>query len=144
MPGILVGVDGSDHSRRALRWAMHEAAQRGAPLTVMLVRAEEVRPATQIFWGVRDTAETSFDPDHARTVLKEFVDKAADETGEKVPEITVTVVRGDVAEELLSASRDADMLVVGSRGNGRFAKLLMGSVSSKVSHHAVVPVVVIP
>jgi nucleotide-binding universal stress UspA family protein len=122
---------------------MHEAAQRHVPLTVMTVRPEEVRPATQIFWGVRDTAEQSFDPDHARTLLREFVDKAADEAGEK-PEITVSVVMGDVAEELLKAARDADMLVVGSRGGGSFAKLLLGSVSSKVTHHAVGPVVVVP
>jgi nucleotide-binding universal stress UspA family protein len=144
MPGILVGVDGSDHSRRALAWAMHEAAQRHVPLTVMTVRPEEVRPATQIFWGVRDTAEQSFDPDLARRLLQEFVDKAADEAGEKVPEVTVSVVMGDVAEELLKAARDADMLVVGSRGGGSFAKLLLGSVSSKVTHHAVGPVVVVP
>jgi nucleotide-binding universal stress UspA family protein len=144
MPGILVGVDGSDHSRRALGWAIREAAQRHAPLTVMLVRPEEVRPATQIFWGVRDTAEKSFDPDRARMALREFVDKVAGESGEKVPEITVSVVMGDVAEELLKASRDADLLVVGSRGGGGFAKLLLGSVSSKVAHHAVGPVVVVP
>jgi nucleotide-binding universal stress UspA family protein len=144
MPGILVGVDGSNHSRRALGWALHEAAQRHARLMVMMVRPEEVRPATQIFWGVRDTAEKSFDPDHARMALQEFVDKVAGETGEKVPEITVSVVMGDVAEELLKASRDADMLVVGSRGSGGFAKLLLGSVSSKVTHHAAGPVVVVP
>jgi nucleotide-binding universal stress UspA family protein len=49
-----------------------------------------------------------------------------------------------VAEELVNASRDADMLVVGSRGGGGFARLLMGSVSSQVVHHASCPVVVIP
>ena len=55
----------------------------------------------------------------------------------------MNVARGDVAAELLRASRDADMLVVGSRGIGGFAGLLMGSVSSKVAHHATRPVVVI-
>jgi nucleotide-binding universal stress UspA family protein len=144
MPGILVGVDGSGHSRRALGWAMHEAARRHAPLTVMMVRPDEVRPATQIFWGVHDTAEKSFDPDHARAALREWVDKVAQETGDKVPDITVNVVTGDVAEELLKESSDADMLVVGSRGNGGFTKLLLGSVASKVAHHATGPVVVVP
>ncbi len=52
-------------------------------------------------------------------------------------------VTGDPAEELINASRDADMVVVGSRGSGGFASLLMGSVSSKVTHHAACPVVVI-
>jgi nucleotide-binding universal stress UspA family protein len=144
MYGILVGVDGSDHSRRALAWAMHEAAQRHVPLTVMTVRPEEVRPATGIYWGAHRTSEESFDPDRARMALQEYVDKVANETGEKVPEITVSVTTGDVAEELVRASRDADMLVVGSRGSGGFARLLMGSVSTKVTHHAASPVVVIP
>ena len=57
--------------------------------------------------------------------------------------ITVSVGTGDVAEELVRASQDADMLVVGSRGGGGFARLLMGSVSSQVVHHASCPVVVI-
>jgi nucleotide-binding universal stress UspA family protein len=122
---------------------MHEAAQRHVPLTVMTVRPTEVRPATGIFWGVHDTAEKSFDPEHARMALREFVDKVANEI-ETVPEITVNVVTGDVAEELIKASRDADMLVVGSRGSGGFAKLLMGSVSSKVAQHAAGPVVIVP
>ena len=54
------------------------------------------------------------------------------------------MVTGDVAEELVRASRDADLIVVGSRGGGGFAKLLMGSVSSQVTHHAECPIVVIP
>ena len=51
MPGILVGVDGSDHSHRALNWAMRHAAQQHAPLTVLAVRPDPVRPATVIYWG---------------------------------------------------------------------------------------------
>ena len=56
----------------------------------------------------------------------------------------MSVSAGDPAEELVKASRDADMLVVGSRGSGGFARLLMGSVSSQVTHHAACPVVIIP
>lgn len=48
------------------------------------------------------------------------------------------------AHELLSAAKDADMIVVGSRGTGGFTRLLMGSVSTQVSHHAHGPVVIIP
>jgi nucleotide-binding universal stress UspA family protein len=144
MPGIVVGVDGSDHSRRALGWAMHEAMQHHVPLTVMTVRQQSVRPATGIYWGVRNYSENTLDPEAARMAVQEFVDNVADEIGQTAPEITVNVVTGDVAEELVNASRDADMLVVGSRGSGGFAKLLMGSVSSQVTHHASCPVVVIP
>jgi nucleotide-binding universal stress UspA family protein len=76
--------------------------------------------------------------------LQKMVDEVAKDLGETPPEIIVSVTTGDPAEELINASYDADMLVVGSRGNGVFAKLLIGSVSSKVTHHAASPVVVIP
>jgi len=144
MSGILVGVDGSDHSRRALSWAMREAAHHHVPLTVMTVRPAPVRPATQIYWNIPDLPDKSFDPETARTALQQMVDEVAKDLGEAPPEVIVSVTTGDPAEELVRASLDADMLVVGSRGSGVFAKLLIGSVSSKVTHHAASPVVVIP
>ena len=144
MSGILVGVDGSDHSRRALSWAMREAAQHHVPLTVMTVRPAPVRPATQIYWNVPDLPDRSFDPEIARMALQKMADEVAHDLGEAPPDVIVTVTTGDPAEELIKASQDADMLVVGSRGSGVFAKLLLGSVSSKVTHHAASPVVVIP
>ena len=143
MPGILVGVDGSDHSHRALNWAMWQAAQQHAPLTVLAVRPDPVRPATGIYWGVHSYPEDSHNPEAARKAVQGIVDQVANEIGERPPEVTVNVVTGDPAEELIKASNDADMLVVGSRGSGGFATLLMGSVSSKVTHHAACPVVVI-
>ena len=144
MSGILVGVDGSGHSRRALSWAMREAAHHHVPLKVMTVRPAPVRPATQIYWNIPDLPDRSFDPETARMALQKMVDEVAKDLGETPPEIIVSVTTGDPAEELINASYDADMLVVGSRGNGVFAKLLIGSVSSKVTHHAASPVVVIP
>ena len=142
MPGIIVGVDGSDNSRRALGWAIREAAQRQLPLEVMTVEPDPVRPATGIYWGVHP--ENSFKPELARKSLQEFADNVASEVGGTVPEITVSVATGEVAEELIKASRDADLLVVGSRGSGGFTRLLLGSTSSHVTHHAACPVVVIP
>ena len=71
------------------------------------------------------------------------MEQAGNEIGETAPQVTVNVVTGDPAEELIKASRDADIVVVGSRGSGGFASLLMGSVSSKVTHHAGCPVVVV-
>ena len=75
MPGILVGVDGSDPSRRALEWALREAAHHNAPLTVMTVHPGPVRPATQIYWDVPSLPEDSRNLEHIRTAVREFVDK---------------------------------------------------------------------
>lgn len=143
MPGIVVGVDGSDHSHRALIWAMRQAAQQHAPLTVLAVRPDQVRPATGIYWGARVYAEDSHNPEVAQKAIEEIVEQAGNEIGETAPQVTVNVITGDPAEELIRASRDADLVVVGSRGSGGFAALLMGSVSSKVTHHAASPVVVV-
>jgi nucleotide-binding universal stress UspA family protein len=65
--------------------------------------------------------------------------------GDSAPaSVTVLVASGSVVEELVNAAKDADMLVVGSRGAGGFTRLMMGSVSSLVTQHATCPVVVIP
>jgi nucleotide-binding universal stress UspA family protein len=144
MPGIIVGIDGSEHSRWALTWAMREAVSHRVPLTVVTVRPAQVRPATGVFWGVHDYAEDGQDLELTQRAVREFAVQVAKDTGETVPDITVNVETGDAAEELVRASQDADMLVVGSRGSGGFASLLMGSVSSQVTHHAACPVVVIP
>ncbi len=142
--GITVGVDGSDHSRHALAWALREAVLRDQPLTVITVRPAPVRPATDIFWAVPAGPETSPGMELERKAAREFTDQVVSGIGGKVPELTVTVVTGDPAEELVRASRDTGLLVVGARGGGGFGKLLLGSVSSKVVHHAVCPVVVVP
>lgn len=94
MSAIIVGVDGSDHSRRALDWAMREAVQHHVPLTVMTVHPAPVRPATRIYWGVPAYPENSFDLELKRRAVQEFVDKVASEIGETVPEGTVSVATG--------------------------------------------------
>ena len=144
MPGIIVGVDDSDHSRYALRWAMHEAQLRLVPLTVVTVRPGAVRPATMVLWGLHTYPENGNNEDLLRTAVQELVDKVASEIDGTLPEVTVSVATGNPAEELVNASRDADMLVVGSRGSGGFGRLMMGAVRSQVTHHAVCPVVVVP
>ena len=143
MSGILVGVDGSYHSRAALSWAVREAAQHHCQLMVLTVHQEAPSPATGIYWGIHNYAEDSFDPEITRKAVAQLVDEVGHETGETPAEVTVNVTRGDVAVELIRASRDANMVVVGSRGSGGFAGFLMGSMSSKVAHHAKCPVVVI-
>jgi len=115
MPGIIVGVDGSPDSQHALEWAMKEAAIRHAPLTVLTVHRASVG-----YWG----SETRYPPDHAvaehaRQSAQDAVVKAAANLGEPGPEsVTVHAVSGAPAEELITAGRDADMIVVGSRGAG--------------------------
>jgi nucleotide-binding universal stress UspA family protein len=142
MSGILVGIDGSDHSRRALEWAAREAAVRHAPLTVLTVQQ-----AVAGYWG--SPALYPGDQDLADKA-RETAQRETDCTLEKIsPEsrpssVTVRGVSGLPAEALLEAAAAADLLVVGSRGAGGFKRLLMGSVSTQVTHHARCPVVVIP
>jgi nucleotide-binding universal stress UspA family protein len=96
------------------------------------------------FWGLRIYSEGSHNEDPVRSAVQALVDEVASELGGTLPETTVRVATGHPAEELVTASRDADMLVVGSRGTGGFGRLLLGSVSSQVTHHAECPVVVVP
>src|ERR1019366_282923 len=101
MPGIIVGVDSSDHSRHALRWAMQEAVLRHVPLTVMTVRPDPVRPATTIYWGLHTLPENSHNLDLAQKAVQEFVDKAASELGGAGPGRPRCGGPGDPAEGTL-------------------------------------------
>ncbi len=142
MPGIVVGVDGSQHSERSLEWAMKEAALRQVPLTVIAVHPVATSGWTKA--GLKFPADQA-DEERARAAAQEETDKAANQLGgQRPPSVTVRAVSGVPAEELINASRGADMLVVGSRGSGGFSRLLMGSVSSQAVHHAECPVVIIP
>ena len=142
MTGIIVGIDGSDHSRRALEWAIREAAVRHAPLTVFTVQATLIGywGSPVLYPGDEDLVE------HGRKRAQEETDSVLEKIGVELrpSSVTVRAVIGLPAEALLEAAADADMLVVGSRGAGGFKRLLMGSVSTQVAHHAPCPVVVIP
>jgi len=141
MPGIIVGVDGSAHSRRALERAVREAAIHHAPLTVITVH-QAVRG---YFSGPANYPEDQPLTEKAREAAQAETDQVLSEVGEPRPEsVTVTAVHGFPAEELIKASSDADMLVVGSRGAGGFARLLMGSVTIQVAEHAHSPVLIVP
>jgi nucleotide-binding universal stress UspA family protein len=142
MAGILVGVDGSDHSRRALEWAVNEAAVRHAPLTVLTVNQ-----AVAGIWGGGPVPYPG-DQDRAglaREAAQKQTDSIIESAESRPPQVTVESVTGFPAEELLRASAGADMIVVGSRGAGGFRRLVgMGSVANQLTHHAHCPVVVIP
>jgi len=142
MPGIIVGVDGSRHSRSALQWAVSEAVARHAPLTVLTVHQ-----AVAGSWG--GTIPYPDDTELIRKLREEVQQETDDvldelDVASRPPLVTVRAVTGLPAEQLLAAAAGADMLVVGARGGGGFKKLLLGSVSTHVTHHAPCPVVVIP
>ena len=122
---------------------MREAAVRRVPLTVITVHEISVG-----YWGSGVVyPEDHAVAEHVRRTVQLEVEKVLSELGESRPgSVTVQVVSGTPAHELLSTAKakDADMIVVGSRGAGGFTRLLMGSVSTQVSHHAHCPVVVIP
>ena len=141
MPGIIVGIDGSSHSVRALECALNEAASRHARLTVLTVHSVAVSGWSGNPILLPGDAE---DQEKARQAAEELTLKAASQLGEAKPaSVTVRAIIGFPAEELIKASGDADLLVVGSRGAGGFTKLIVGSVSSQVVHHATCPVVVV-
>jgi nucleotide-binding universal stress UspA family protein len=141
MPGILVGVDGSAHSKDALEWAAKEAALRHTSLTVLTVRqaVADVWGSTSHYQG--DESLT----DKARVAAQAETDSVLSTLGDGRPEsVAVKATQGIPAEEILNEGADADMIVLGSRGGGGFARLLLGSVSSTVVEHAKVPVMILP
>lgn len=140
MSGIIVGVDGSGHSHRALEWAMNEAAIRHTSLKVITVSQSIVS-----YWGVMHYPQDEDLATKLGQAVAEDVEKVRAKLGDAgPPSVTVQALGGVPAEEILKASRDADMIVVGSRGAGGFPRVYLGSVSTRLAHHAHCPVVVIP
>ncbi len=140
MGTIVVGVDGSDPSREALRVALREAREKQAILRVVL--AWHVPPAA--YGGIGFAPP--YEPHHmfeegARETLEKTLD-AVREEGAGV-EIEPVLREGQAASVLIEEAEDADLLVVGSRGHGGFAGLLLGSVSMECAHHAPCPVLIV-
>jgi nucleotide-binding universal stress UspA family protein len=133
-PTIVVGVDGSEHSKLALTWAARMAAAESARIEAVM--AWEIPPVAYGGYYVDPRTVTDMQDALAETVDGAF--PAGRPEG-----MELRVVRGDAAAVLLDESRAALMLVVGSRGHGGFMGLLLGSVSSKVAEHATCPVLVV-
>jgi nucleotide-binding universal stress UspA family protein len=141
MSGIIVGVDGSGHSQRALEWAMKEAAVRHAPLSVLTVHPAIVGYYGGVVTSPQDTELT----EQAQAAVKAEADKALTGLEGPHPEsVTVRAVHGFPVEELVNASKEADMVVLGSRGVGGFTRLMLGSTAGQVVQHAHCPVVIVP
>lgn len=134
---IVVGTDGSEQSRTAVRWAAAEARLRAAPLKILTAYPWNGPPES--------VSAVGQPPDVIAQWFDERAATAAAETRALVPgiEVSAATAIGDPASALLAAGRTAAMLVVGSRGRGGFASLLLGSVSQQVATHATGPVVVV-
>ncbi len=136
MTTVVVGVDGSEASLDALRWAAQQAQLTGASLDV--VTAWEYPTA----FGWAPPIPADWNPEEeARRELAESVERALG----AAPSVNVrqVVVEGHPAPVLLAAAEHADLLVVGSRGHGAFVGMLVGSVSEHCVSHAPCPVVVV-
>ena len=139
---LVVGVDGSKTASSAVRWAAKEAALRGAKLD--LVTAWEVSaPSVGFGLGLAEISDEMLKG--LEQNAEEIVATAAGVARDASPDIEIETrtVEGQPAEVLVEAARDADLLVVGSRGMGGFRELLLGSVGQQCAHHATCPVVIV-
>lgn len=136
---IVVGVDGSDSSKRALRWAVRQAELTGA--AVEAVTAWDIPQFHgSLAWLPPSSSDEGALEARARQELEDAVKEVL---GSRPPGEVRPVVRyGTPASVLLEAAREASLLVVGSRGLGGFAGLLLGSVAQHCAQHAACPVVV--
>ncbi len=142
MSTIVVGVDGSEGSKLALRWACDEAARiDGAKVVAVATWTYPVVAASPWMGGY----DVPMDLTAATTqAVEEAVAEVCASCGFPAERIETKVVCGPAASTLLEAGKDADLLVVGSRGLGGFTGLLLGSVSHQVAAHAPCPVIVVP
>jgi nucleotide-binding universal stress UspA family protein len=139
MVRIVVGVDGSDCSTEALRWALGEARLRGASLRVVYA------------WKLPVFVPNGFapvpipDPDELRETARRRLDEIVAEVMGKATDLEIErkAVEGSAAQVLVEEAEGANLLVVGSRGHGGFTGLLLGSVSQQCAAHATCPVVVV-
>lgn len=139
MAGIVVGVDGSEHSVDALRWAASEARLRGVTLRVVASFSSSI-----ISTGYEVASPDPSDLAAAsNTMLGAAIDTVRESGELEGVDIVTEALEGHAGEQLIKLSEDADLLVVGARGHGGFLGLLMGSVTTYVVNHALCPVVVV-
>ena len=149
MAGIVVGVDGSQGGLKALDWALAEARLRRASLRVVhawMLPLIEALPEPWVVGSPSVGPSTDEVRNHVEAAARDVLSASVDRARSTAPEVEIAgeLVEGRAAVALLDAARDADLLVVGSRGRGGFAGLLLGSVSGQCVHHARCPVVVVP
>src|ERR1019366_2592894 len=127
---VVVGIDGSEGSNRALEWAATEAAQSGAVLEV---------------YAVYGPGYVFVTPQEVQHAMQRLLDDAVKHAADVAHGIAFKggIQAGSAGPDLLEASKGADLLVVGSRGRGGFSGLLLGSVSQQCSLHSHCPIVIV-
>ena len=138
---IVVGVDGSEASRAALRWAYDEAAHHNAALTAISTWNPPTLPMSPPYGSLPPEGYETEPERAARELLERLT--ADLEPREPAVDVRISISKGNPAKVLIDMSQGADLLVVGSRGHGGFAGMLLGSVSHHVVAHAACPVVVL-
>lgn len=140
MKTIVIGVDGSETANEALGLAAREAQLRDARLRIVVVWQ-----FSSLVYGGGFVAFDKDTFDAVRDGAQKIADKAAATVAKLAPDVEceAVVLEGQPAEALLGAAEDAELIVVGSRGLGGFKRLMLGSVSDQVVHHAMCPVLVV-
>jgi nucleotide-binding universal stress UspA family protein len=143
---IVIGLDDSEGSRAALRFALLDAARRGATVTVLAAfQPPEYWAVT--YGGMPAMPRPATDLEEIRDAVRAAAERILGEVRAELsvpgPPTAVVAVPGPAAPVLLDAARDADLLVIGSRGRGGFASMLLGSVSLQCVLHATCPVTVV-
>ncbi len=136
---IVVGVDGSRSSQEALRWAAYLAVKLGAPIHAVAAWAPVAEWVPTVLGG--NTLPVDWRPQEIAEGI--LADTVREIIGDAAVQVTQSAIPGGAARVLLEQSEGARMLVVGSRGHGGFAGLLLGSVSGAVAEHAKCPVLVV-
>ncbi|MGW2702787.1 universal stress protein [Streptomyces sp. NPDC001340] len=136
-PKVVVGVDGSPSSYEALRWAVRYAGLVGAGT----VDAVAVWELPGLYGWSAPAVDMDVDEDETRQKMRQELTEVLG--ADAAEAVRTHVVHGNPADVLLRAAEDAEVLVVGSRGRGGFARALLGSVSQHVSQHASCPVVIV-
>jgi len=139
---IVVGVDGSEGSLEALRWAVDEARLRGARLLAVHAWLAPYAPSMP---GINEPAVLPVDRELIHQAAGEALDAAFREIGfsDGGIEVEQVVIEDSPGRALLDSAEGADLLVVGSRGHGRIAGALLGSISQQVAQHAPCPIVIV-
>jgi nucleotide-binding universal stress UspA family protein len=139
---IVAGVDGSDTSKKALRWAVDQAHLTGAGVEAVIAWDYPAFYMTGLQTALNSRA---CEEDFTASVANRLADAVTEVVGPEGDSTVVQrVVRGDPAEVLLDAAKSAQLLVVGSSGHRRFAVALLGSVALHCVQHASTPMVIVP